>query len=204
MAKHYENKFAGNTTRRGRYWNRFIDCASGEWTKTLPPGEDLAALRAGLGRDALTVPKMWPYYTVMPDGDSDLERHGRSTTHQNAEHAALALFGAHQQSKRTLMHRPGAGLGSALRVLSAHDKSSSSDAVDRRVAALVASSSVPTLTYRLRGLVIQLRDIEQPLDYDRLFHEIEQWHWPDGRQRVRTGWAQGYQRWEKSADTTTD
>ncbi|MFI6367970.1 type I-E CRISPR-associated protein Cse2/CasB [Nocardia sp. NPDC050630] len=182
-----------------RYWNQFIDKESKEWNGELPPGEDLAALRAGLGREALTVPKMWQFYSVTPDTDADLERIGAASPRQSAEHAALTLFGVHQQSQRNLMHRPGAGLGTALRKLRRHDRYSS-EAVDRRVAALVASTSVSTMAYRARGLITQLRDIAEPLDYDRLMNEIERWYWPDGRQRVRKGWAQGYQRWEKPAE----
>ncbi|MQY28892.1 type I-E CRISPR-associated protein Cse2/CasB [Nocardia aurantia] len=187
-----------------RYWNRFLDEKSKQWNKDLPPGEDLAALRTGLGRAALTAPKMWQFYTVTADKDADLERLGLASTAQSAEHAALALFGVHQQSQRTLMHKPDVGLGTALRTLRHHAKVSS-DAVDRRVAALVASTSVPTMTYRLRGLIIQLRDIGQPLDYDRLLRDIDRWHWADARQRVRKGWAQGYQRWTPpAADTAAE
>ncbi len=183
-----------------RYWNRFIHKETGKWTEIRPPGEDLAALRSGIGRDALTVPKMWPFYSVATDPDSDLERIGAASSRQHAEHAALALFGVHQQSQRILMHRPGTGLGAALRTLREHG-TSSAEAVDRRVEALVTSTAPATMTHRLRGLIIQLRDIGQPLDYDRLVSDIERWHWPDGRQSVRKGWAQGYQRWKKPTDT---
>ncbi|WP_433593979.1 type I-E CRISPR-associated protein Cse2/CasB [Nocardia sp. CA-145437] len=177
-----------------RYWNKYISGETGKWTEVLPPGEDLAALRSGLGREALTVPKMWQFYSVTAEPDGDLERFGAANTRQQAEHAALTLFGVHQQSQRVLMHQRDAGLGTALRALRRHDKSSG-DAVDRRVEALVTSTSVAMMTYRLRGLVIQLRDIGQPLDYDRLVNQVERWHWPAGRQSVRKGWAQGYQRW---------
>ncbi|MFE3444955.1 type I-E CRISPR-associated protein Cse2/CasB [Nocardia sp. NPDC059180] len=184
-----------------RYWNRFS--REGAAGQVLPPGEDLAAFRSGVGREALTVPKMWPFYTITPDESAHLERFGAASAGQQAEHAALALFGVHQQSQKTLMHMPGIGLGSALRVLRGHEKYSA-DAVDRRVSAMVSATSVSMLTYRLRGLVTQLRDIKQPLDYDRLLRDLEHWPWPDRRQRVRTAWAQGYQRWEKPAETTTD
>ncbi len=150
----------------------------------------------------MTVPKLWPFYTITPDENANLERFGDVTAGQRAEHAALTLFGVHQQSQKILMHIPDVGLGSALRALRGHDKYSV-DAVDRRVSAMVSSTSVSTLTYQLRGLVTQLRDIKQALDYNRLLRDLEDWHWPDRRQRVRTAWAQGYQRWEKPADTTT-
>jgi CRISPR system Cascade subunit CasB len=183
-----------------RYWNRFI--REDTRKQELPPGEDLAALRSGLGREALTVPKMWPFYTITADESEHLERFGDVSPEQQAEHAALALFGVHQQSQKILMHEPGVSLGSALRTLRGHTKYSP-EAVDRRVSAMVTSTSVPMLTYRLRGLVTQLRDIAQPLDYDQLWYDLKAWSWPDRRQRVRTRWAQGYQRWETPAETTT-
>ncbi|MGY4100753.1 type I-E CRISPR-associated protein Cse2/CasB [Nocardia sp. R16R-3T] len=185
-----------------RYWKRHLD-KDGDWKvkDASPPGAELAALRAGLGRPALTVPKMWPFYTVEPD--PELERFGAASPGQEAEHAALAFYGLHQQSQQTPMHRHGVGLGSALLVLRRHDRRSA-DAVDRRVSALVTSTSVPALLGRLRGLVTQLRDIHQPLDYDRLMGDLEAWPWPEGRQRVRKTWAQGYQRWDDEKQRSTD
>lgn len=183
-----------------RYWNRFVKRDTGEWRdpKRLPPGEELAALRAGLGREALTVPKMWPFYTSPVD--DQLARIGEVSAQQRAEHAALALYGLHQQSQKNSMHRRDIGLGTALLTLRRHEKASS-DAVDRRVAALATATSMPALLMRLRGLVGQLRDIRQPLDYDRLLADLMAWPWPDGRQRVRRTWAQGYQLWEQPAAT---
>lgn len=177
------------------YWDQFVDNSSGKWSAKggLPPGEALAALRAGLGRPALTVPKMWQYYTT--NGGEHAEIFGTSAPAQDAEHAALALFGLHQQSQRTLMHERGIGMGTALlRLRQAGVRSA--DAVDRSVGALVTSTSVAAVCARLRGLVPQLRSIGQPLDYTMLMRDLERWKWPDGRQRTIRSWAQGYQRWE--------
>jgi len=187
-----------------RYWNRYID-KDGNWStssKRPPPGEELAALRAGLGREALTVPKMWPYYTAEPTAEG--ERFGTASGEQQAEHAALALFGLHQQSQKIPMHRRDVGMGAALLALRRADPDSVKS-IDRRVSALVTSTSLPALLHRMRGLVIQLREARQPLDYDRLVRDLEGWPWPDGRRRVRRSWAQGYQRWadaERSDDQT--
>jgi len=179
---------------RQRYWNRYID-EDGQWSSpgaSPPPGEDLAALRSGLGHEALTVPKLWPFYTAEPDPEG--ERFGTASGAQHAEHAALGLFGLHQQSQRIPMHRRDVGMGTALLALRRADPDNVK-AVDRRVSALVTSNSLPALRYRLRGMVIHLRDAKQPLDYDRLVRDFEAWSWPDGRRRVRRSWAQGYQRW---------
>ncbi|MFG3043995.1 type I-E CRISPR-associated protein Cse2/CasB [Streptomyces sp. NPDC048202] len=142
-----------------------------------PPGEDLAALRAGLGRQAFTEPRLWPYYRTPTDG--------AVTRELQAEHAALSLYGLHQQSQSLSMHRPGVRTGKALRAL--HERFGE-EAVDRRVAATVGSTTVTAFVHRLRGLVTQLRSIQQPLDYDRLMQDILRWHFPDGRSQVRRQW----------------
>ncbi|KNB53585.1 type I-E CRISPR-associated protein Cse2/CasB [Streptomyces caatingaensis] len=166
-----------------RYWaQRFRD--NGSWWE--PPGEDLAALRAGLGRPAGTVPKLWPFYTSWTDG--------KVTPELEAEHAALALYGLHQQGRSTSMHKRGVSPGAALRVLQGSSQFSEA-AVDRRVAAAVSSTSVPAFVYRLRGLVTQLRGIGQPLDYDLLLRDVQDWYSTDARQRVRRNWGLAYHAW---------
>ncbi|NJQ13503.1 type I-E CRISPR-associated protein Cse2/CasB [Streptomyces bohaiensis] len=174
------------------YWEQRVR-ADGTWridktngAKLVPPGQDLAAMRSGLGQTAGTVPALWPYYVTPTDG--------RRTAQLDAEHAALSLFGLHQQSRQTPMHKPGTNLGDALRGLRHHD-SVSEDALDRRVAALVNATSVATLLYRLRGLITQLRSIGQPLDYSRLAQDINDWRHPQARQRVRRAWGLAYYAW---------
>lgn len=183
---------------RPRYWNQYVG-PDGAWRKDPrtglvmnPPGEDLAALRSGLGRDAGSVPKLWPFYTC--EIDDWRARRDEVSDEQKAEHAALALFGLHQQAQKIPMHKPGATLGKALRALRQNDKFSE-QAVDARVAATVTATSVPALLMRLRGLVGQLRTISQPLDYDHLLEDIERWHRPDARQRVRRKWGVDYHVW---------
>lgn len=175
-----------------RYWTQRIT-SQGTWridsrtgAPMDAPGEDLAALRAGLGHAALTVPAMWPHYTTSTDG--------RVTPELEAEHAALSLFGLHQQSQSKPMHKRGEGLGTALRTLHRSDRFSA-EAVDRRVAAAVNATSVPALVYRLRGLVTQLRSIGQPLDYEQLLKDITDWHFSASRGRVRRTWSLAYDSW---------
>ncbi|WP_343238027.1 type I-E CRISPR-associated protein Cse2/CasB [Streptomyces sp. SID2999] len=165
------------------YWQEYVD-REGKWiegpaakTPRRPPGEDLAALRAGLGRQAFTEPRLWPYYRTPTDGVV--------TRELQAEHAALSLYGLHQQSQSTPMHRPKVKTGKALRAL--HERFGE-EAVDRRVAATVGSTTVTAFVHRLRGLVTQLRSIQQPLDYDQLMQDILRWHFPDGRSQVRRQW----------------
>ncbi|WP_078078752.1 type I-E CRISPR-associated protein Cse2/CasB [Streptomyces niveus] len=150
------------------------------------PGEDLAALRSGLGRTAFTVPELWPFYTSTTDG--------RITPEVEAEHATLSLYGLHQQSQSRPMHKRGITIGTALRTLHRSERYSE-EAVDARVAAAVHTTSAAALVYRLRGLVTQLRSVEQPLDYDRLLQDIQRWASPGTRQQVRRDWGLAYHSW---------
>lgn len=170
-----------------RYWGRHRE--GDGWNGDMPggpPGEELAALRAGLGRAAASVPAMWPYYTTPTDG--------RVTRMLEAEHGALALYGLHQQSQSVPMHRRNAPLGRALHELRLRDRFSS-DALDRRVAATVESESLPALLYRLRMLVPNLRAAALPLDYDQLLHDLYDWQKTDSRQQVRRRWGLQYYVW---------
>lgn len=187
-----------------RYWNRVT--ADGAWLDRdprtgrplgRPPGEDLAALRAGLGREAGEVPQMWRFYTCPID--DRLAQLGRMSIEQQAEHAALALYGLHQQSRGTSMHDPKFPLGRALYRLRSSGRYSA-QAVDARVAAAATTTGPAALLMRLRGLVEQLRVIGQPLDYDGLMRLIEDWHYEDRRRRARRRWAVEYQVWAQQND----
>ncbi|MGW1110861.1 type I-E CRISPR-associated protein Cse2/CasB [Streptomyces albidoflavus] len=162
------------------YWSGRAD-EQGQWRTRAgeslrPPGEDLSALRAGLGKKAFTEPRLWQYYTTPTDG--------RVTLELEAEHAALALYGLHQQSQEQPMHRQGVRTGRALRAL--HQRYSE-EATDRRVAQAVGATSAAAFAYRLRALVTQLRSIGQPLDYDQLMQDLLRWHFPDGRSGSAAG-----------------
>lgn len=170
-------------TRPVPYWRRFVD-DSGRWRTERPPGADLAALRQGIGREAGTVPALWPYYTTLsPDGhvSADLL----------AEHHALTLYGVHQQSESMPMHRGGAGVGKALAALRTDGKFSA-EAVDRRFAAAATATSLGEAAIHLRGLISQLRVIDRPLDYDLLFRDLRDWQFPERRPAVRRRWGSAY------------
>lgn len=181
-----------------RIWNRYI-AADGTWSRKdgspaekRPPGEDLAVLRRGLSRPAGDVLEMFPFYTCPVD--DFLARSGQMSHAQQAEHAALALYGLHQQSQDHPMHRRRVSLGAAMRGLRHHDRSSP-EAVDARFQHAFAANSVDALSIRLRGLVTQLKDIAQPLDYDLLAHDLYAWHRPGARVRVRRRWGLDYYNW---------
>ncbi|MFE4516441.1 type I-E CRISPR-associated protein Cse2/CasB [Kitasatospora sp. NPDC056783] len=187
------------TAKRRRYWDEHT-ALDHTWrldhrTKQplRPPGEDLAAMRSGLGRPVMDSPKMWPFYSC--EVDDDLARHDEVSDEQKAEHAALALYGLHQQSQSSPMHRRGVKLGEALLALRRSGKFSE-DALDTRVAQLAGATSVSSLLVHLRGLTTQLRTVGQPLDYNHLMADIQAWHHADRRPQVRLKWAIGYQAWK--------
>ncbi|WP_228718404.1 type I-E CRISPR-associated protein Cse2/CasB [Kitasatospora acidiphila] len=182
------------------YWDRYVGPDSRwrtDWATggpALPPGEELAALRGGLGRPAMDSAKIWPFYTSPVDDVLALQ--DRISDEQEAEHAALALFGLHQQSQVAPMHRNGVKVGQALLALRRSGKFSE-DAVDRRVSTMAGATSVPALLMHLRGLITQLRAVQQPLDYSHLMADIRSWHDVERRPAVRRRWALGYQAWRQ-------
>ncbi|MER5621598.1 type I-E CRISPR-associated protein Cse2/CasB [Streptosporangium sp. NPDC002544] len=181
-----------------RYWAQYV-ASDGTWRRKegRPPGEDLAALRAGLGHEAGTVPAMWPHYRSPVD--DRLARKSEVSDEQKAEHAALALYGLHQQGRPEPMHQPEVRLGQALRRLH-HSGKFTQEAVDRRVNAAASATQVSALLTHLRGLITQLRTIGQPLDYDLLLNDIHAWQRPDTRQRARRRWGLDYYGWSRSDD----
>lgn len=177
---------AGTTavaTRRPRYWARLVR-EDGQWRGDGAKGEDLAALRSGIDREPGSVPAMWRFYTT-------LREDGRPTRELLAEHLALTLFGVHQQSRARPMHRHGVGVGKALLALKSSGRYSP-DAVDRRVAAAATATSLTEAGVHLRGLITQLRGIDQPLDYDQLFRDLRDWQVPELVGAVRRRWGGQY------------
>ncbi len=166
------------------YWLRHTD-GEGGWRRVndRPPGQDLAALRRGIGRPAGSVPQMWRYYTK-------LNEDGYLTAELNAEHVALTLFAVHQQSQPNPVHRAGVGFGAAARALRASGKFSE-EAVDRRFAAAATATSVREVAAHLRGLVTQLRGVHS-LDYTELFRDLRGWQSPESRARIRRRWGSQY------------
>lgn len=189
---------------RLHYWQRHTD-GSGSWSKDgPPPGAELAALRRGIGREAGSVPAMWPFYTT-------LNASGGLTRKLRAEHIALTLFAVHQQSQSQPVYRarvgdapchsPGFGLGSAMLALR-HSGKYSPDALDRRFAAAATAISINELSQHLRGLITQLHGVHpQPgLDYTELYHDLRAWQYLGGPSRVRRKWGASYFVWEYRAD----
>jgi CRISPR system Cascade subunit CasB len=180
------------TTRMPWYWERFDP-------RERHAGAETAKLRRGLDQSAGSVPELWAYYVVtVPDR---VAAYGRVTRELAAEHAALTLFGLHQQSQDRTMHLKGEHLGSALNKLRRSDQfSANPEALDRRVAAAATATSTRELVFHLRGLVTLLRGEKLPFDYTSLVHDLADWEAPEGQARVRRRWGANYFAWAKAAD----
>lgn len=202
---------------RRPYWARFVD-AKGRWVGYAgrppgpPPGEELAALRRGAGREPGTVPQMWRFHVAdVPEKYLRVFPNQWVPAAYAAEHHVLVLYGHHQQSKAEPMHLPSRddeddeaagteegvsqrlGLGDAVRALHTTGRYSQ-DAVDRRFYAAVTADSLDELAVHLRGLVNQLRTLPTPraLDYTELQRQLVAWQFPEGRNGVRRSWGLQY------------
>ncbi|MFE5326222.1 type I-E CRISPR-associated protein Cse2/CasB [Embleya sp. NPDC056575] len=191
-----------DSEQRERYWDTRIG-TDGRWRADRatgrvgpPPGADLAAMRSGLGRPAGEAWAIWAF--CVSEVDERLARQDRMSAQQRAEHAALALYGLHQQSQSTPMHKAGVRPGQALRALRASGKFSE-QAVDRRVDAAATAARPEALRIHLRGLITQLRTVSLPLDYNALLDDLRDFEHPDGRNRVRRRWGRDYYGWKPGA-----
>ncbi|RPK33125.1 type I-E CRISPR-associated protein Cse2/CasB [Streptomyces sp. ADI93-02] len=185
-----------------RIWHRYT-AADGTWRShddtvswARPSSSDLAVLRRGLGRPAGTILEMFPFYTCPVD---DLAaRRGEVSAEQEAEHSALALYGLHQQGQDQPMHREQFSLGRSMLVLRRHERTSG-EAIDSRFQQIFSAGSTGALQQRLRGLIVQLRDIRQPLDYTRLTADLCEWSDSDSRAGVRRRWGLDYYDWTQDS-----
>jgi len=143
-------------------------------------GAVLAALRRGIGREAGTVPEMWPYYRELNDS-------GTLTAKLRAEHLTMTLFAVHQQSNPKRVHQRQIGIGTAMAAL--RDSGTFSvEAIQRRFATFATATSLTEAGTHLRGLITQLRSIDQRLDYTQLMNDLVSWQYPGSVGGVRRRW----------------
>ncbi|MFI5792363.1 type I-E CRISPR-associated protein Cse2/CasB [Streptomyces sp. NPDC051677] len=195
-----QDAYSGETAPAQPYWAGFDP-------QLAEAGVHLAALRSGAGRQAGTVPAMWSLYRTSIG--ASLRNKGALTRDLMAEHAALTIFGVHQQGRETSVHTPGHSPGSACRRLLAsanakgQERDSAADrlAVERRLGALLTSLDAGELAQHLRRLAPLLRKQDIGLDYDALRHALRYWddpRRPDEQSRIRSRWDRDFH-----TDTTT-
>lgn len=148
----------------------------------------LRGLRDGISGEPGTVPAMRDAHRVrLTDAIRESDRLPDSYI---AEHAALTLFGRHQQTTAEPAHRPGTGLGWACRELRRAARFSDS-AVERRLMAAAGAQDLHELVQHLYRLVPLLGQAGIGLDYNRLLGDFIRWEGP-GRGRVLRAWGLQY------------
>lgn len=161
---------------------------------------DLARLRRGLGKPAGSVPDIWEL-TIGGLPDELTWNRDEPSRAEQAAHAALTLYAAHQQSLTVPAHVPGISFGLAIGHL-AHGDAHSAEAVTRRFLAVATAESIDELLTHVRGLVTQLRAQRQGLDYARLADDLLGLLTPGRKQSVRLAWGRAFYR--TTPDSTHD
>lgn len=180
---------------------RVRDLARRYTTDTAAGVAAVARLRRAVEHAPGSDPAIWP--DTLADLPPALIGHtDRPSRYERAAHSAITLFAVHQQSKNTSMHRNGAGLGRAVRRLSATDFSE--EATLRRFQALATASSYPETIHHLRGLITQLRSAGVALDYGLLSRDLARLQTPRTADSVRLSWGRDYhRRADDEQDTAT-
>ncbi|WP_433664691.1 type I-E CRISPR-associated protein Cse2/CasB [Nocardia sp. CA-128927] len=163
---------------------------------------ELAKLRRGLGKSAGSVPEIWdstiaavPTSLHGEDGFDDSE----PSIAEQAAHATLTLFAAHQQSMSVRAHLSQVSFGRAVGNL-AQSEGRSAEAVTRRFMAVATAQSISEVLTHIRGLVTQLRTAKQGFDYARLADDITGLLTPGRAQQVRLAWGREFYRTPAPSD----
>ncbi|MFJ9380548.1 type I-E CRISPR-associated protein Cse2/CasB [Streptomyces sp. NPDC101455] len=187
---------------RPYFWEEFTQAAASrrrlaDVRQAMPVWAErgLRALRDGLGRDPGSEPAMRHLHRVEITDD---ERAAQQLPDSyRAEHAALTLFGLHQSAGADSVHRPGTGLGTAVRGL--REGPLSHNAAERRLIAAATAHDLDELAQHVRGLIPLLRHAGIGLDYTRLYRDLRDWQSP-GHARALRAW--GLQYTDPSGSTT--
>ncbi len=152
-----------------------------------------AKLRQGIGKTPGDDPLLWgSFLENMPE-----EMYGRNGEPSYAEWAvytALTLFALHQQGKdpaRECMYQEGIQLGEAMADLIGRIEEDR-DRITQRFNMVATSLDMREISYHLRGVVQLLRGKGIPLDYVDLAGDLYRFQFPEGKERVRLKWGQGF------------
>lgn len=172
-------------------------------------GRDTARLRTIVAHCCRAVgelpgrcPAVWPQYRTQTHDGRLIDW---TSPDFHAEHAALGLWGTHQQGNPQLMHTPGMTLGYALRALFTQQNQKQGDpptpiaahledSISRRLAEIADSPTLSEVTRNLSALVTYLSSNQIPLDYSNLHRALAVWEDPERRAPHLREWASAYTR----------
>lgn len=153
----------------------------------------LAQLRRGAGKLPADVPELWGLtgtdrlYQAEPRLESDETSADRA---ESALFLALTLYALHQQSRSDGdMHKPGIGLGAAVRELMGEEIN---EPIRKRFSRIGTATALSTLAGRLREVITLLHQESIPLDYALLAAQLYRVRLPGGRARVREEWGRSF------------
>lgn len=163
---------------------------------------DLAKLRRAAGKAPGDLAEVWEL-TLGGVPRSGNVVSDEPTPNEWACHIALTMYALHQRSRATRMHRPGMGLGAAVRRLRVDDDS----AVTRRFNLIATATDLAEVAYHSRALIGSLRDADIGLDYGLLAGQLVWLQIPDRAAGVRLAWGRDFYRdtaptTDAPADTT--
>ncbi|GGP82407.1 type I-E CRISPR-associated protein Cse2/CasB [Streptomyces melanogenes] len=191
------------TGLRAYFWEE----AAADWHKRSREGRPgfaehitrkLRHLRDGINGEAGTVAAMRDAHRVRV---TDTQRDTQDLPDLYiAEHAALTLFGRHQQAAAEPAHQPGTGLGTACRHLQ-HAATLAENAVQRRLIAAATALDHHELVQHLYRLVPLLAQAGIGLDYTRLMYDLTAWESP-AQDRVLRSWGLQYTQPAAAGDDT--
>ena len=163
------------------------DLLSGHPTRRAGAVADLARLRRGVAKPVGSLPELW---RLTLDGAP------LGTTNEAAAYTAITLYAVHQQSRPDRMHRPGHGLGRAVRLLEERQPRAERErmAPPHRFHALATASSFTGVVHHARALITQLRGEGIGLDYGQFADQLVDLQRPDTAARVRLAWGRDFYR----------
>ncbi|MEU5160143.1 type I-E CRISPR-associated protein Cse2/CasB [Streptomyces sp. NPDC020875] len=177
----------------------------------------LARLRREAGRAVHDSPDSWgidgleDLVTVRAEESGRGRDEDRDLREEEAVHLAVTLWALHQQSVYDdNMHRPGWGLGRAVRhlaVTKANPNGAGDDekparqgrandelneSLRKRFVRIGTSTSYDVLAVRLREMVLLLRGARVSLDYGLLADQLFRWQDEEERSEVRRSWGRDF------------
>lgn len=155
---------------------------------------DLARLRRGIGKAPGELADLWGILLLGMDRTL-CGKDGYPSIAQRAAYTALTLMAFHQQGhdpEHEPMHLSGQTLGQAAAslVIKENNYEEALERILKKLQIAASSDNVDHVSYYLRGLVQMMRAKSVPMDYAQLAVDLYDYHYEEGRTRVRLRWGQ--------------